>query len=384
MSNVYVILMCIAVYIPLLILFLYFKTYEKQVLMVINSENTETARRVVRHKKNAKRIRILKILSGFVLTIFIMASSGLILIRVGVFPGIQRLLVTTSMTTLSHKYIAYIVAEPRTINKIMADNSVEETQEVSNSSLIDIALEKEEMINKHSNLKEAKSLIKVEEVSGEGYKGYMMLISDPSRVFMAVPSSIGSYGQKIDKLVKDNNAIAGINAGGFADPEGKGNGGVPTGLLIKDGKIVFRQEGLSEFHLIGFNKDNILVIGKYTIEEIKKLNIRDGVSFKPFLIVNGNPVKIYGDGGWGIAPRTVIGQKEDGTVLFLVIDGRQPIYSIGATIKDVQEIMLRYGAVNAANLDGGSSTVMYHDGKIINRPCSTAGDRYLPSAFIVK
>lgn len=383
MRNVYVILMCIAVYIPLLILFVYFKTYEKQVLMVVDGENTATVRRVVRYKRKAKRLRISKILSGIILVVFIMASSGIILIRIGAFPGIQRLLVTTSMTTLSHKYIAYIVAEPGTINKIMADNSVEETWEVSNSSLIEINWE-EERINKHSHLQKAKPIIKVEEISGEGYKGYMMLISDPSRVFMAVPSSIGSYGQKIDKLVQDNNAIAGINAGGFADPEGKGNGGVPTGLLIKDGKIVFRQEGLSEFHLIGFNKDNILVIGKYTLEEIKKLNIRDGVSFKPFLIINGNPVKIYGDGGWGIAPRTVIGQKEDGTVLFLVIDGRQPIYSIGATIKDIQEIMLRYGAVNAANLDGGSSTVMYHDGKIINRPCSTAGDRYLPSAFIVK
>jgi len=381
--NVYVILMCIAVYIPLLILFVYFKSYEKQVLMVLNDESTETVRRVVRYKRKAKRLRISKILSGFVLAIFIMASSGIILIRIGILPGIQRLLVTTSMTTLSHKYIAYIVAEPDTINRIMADNSVEETQEVSNSNLIEIDWE-EERINKHTQLEKAKPLITVEEISGEGYKGYMMLISDPSRVFMAVPSSLGSYGQKIDKLIEDNNAIAGINAGGFADPEGKGNGGVPTGILIKDGKVLFRQEGLSEFHLIGFNKDNILVIGKYTMEEIEKLNIRDGVSFKPFLIINGNPVKIYGDGGWGIAPRTAIGQKDDGTVLFLVIDGRQPLYSIGATIKDIQEIMLRYGAVNAANLDGGSSTVMYNDGKIINKPCSSAGDRYLPSAFIVK
>lgn len=384
MSNIYVILLCAGIYIPLLILFMYFKAHEKKVFTVLNSEGHNTVRRLTVYKRKAKELRILKTLCGFVLGIFILSSSGLILIRVGVFPGVQRLLVTTSMTTLSHKYIAYIVAEPDTVNKIMANNSVEETQDVSDSSLIDIAQKEDDWREGHSYHKEAESLITIEQVSGEGYKGYMMIISDPSRVFMAVPSSLGSYGQKIDKLVKANNAIAGINAGGFTDPEGKGNGGVPTGLVIKDGKVVFKQEGLSNFYLIGFNKENILVIGKYTLDEIKKLNIRDGVSFKPFLIVNGVPTKIYGDGGWGIAPRTVIGQKADGTVLFLVIDGRQPLYSLGATIKDIQGIMVRYGAVNAANLDGGSSTVMYNDGKIVNKPCSIAGDRYLPSAFIVK
>jgi exopolysaccharide biosynthesis protein len=350
---------------------MHYKVNEKRVLTVMNGENFVTVGRPVRYKRKAKKLRMSKILCGTVLAMFIISSSGLILIRLGIFPGIQRMLVTSAMTTLSHKYIAYIIAEPDTINKIMADNSVEETQEVSNSSLVDVTQEGERGI-------------KIEAISGEGYKGYMMIISDPSRISMAVPPSLGSYGQKIDKLVEENDAIAGINAGGFTDPEGMGNGGVPTGLVIKDGKVVFQQEGLSEFSLIGFNKDNILVIGKYTLQEIKKLNIRDGVSFKPFLIINGKPVKIYGDGGWGIAPRTVIGQKEDGTVLFLVIDGRQPLHSIGATIKDIQEIMIRYGAINAANLDGGSSTVMYNEGRIVNKPCSKGGDRYLPSAFIVK
>ena len=383
MQNVYVILMCIVAYLLLLMVFMHYRASEKKVLMVLNGENSIPVGRPCRYKRKAKRFRISKILCGFILAVFIMCSSGIILIRIGTFPRIQRMLVTSAMTTLSHKYIAYLIAEPGTVVKIMADNTVEETQEVSNSGLVNIS-NVTDQVDKNEFKDEEASLVRVEKIIGEGYKGYMMIISDPSRVSLAVPSTLGSQGQRIDKIVEENNAVAGMNAGGFADAEGKGNGGVPTGIIIKDGKLVFRQEGLSEFNIIGFNSGNILVIGKYTLDQIKKLNIRDAVSFKPFLIVNGNPVKIYGDGGWGIAPRTVIGQKADGTVLFLVIDGRQPVYSIGATIKDIQEIMIRYGAINAANLDGGSSTVMYYEGKIVNKPCSKGGDRYLPSAFIVK
>jgi exopolysaccharide biosynthesis protein len=107
------------------------------------------------------------------------------------------------------------------------------------------------------------------------------------------------------------------------------------------------------------------------------------VAFHPFLIVNGVPTKIYGNGGWGSGPRTAIGQKADGTVLMVVVDGRQ-ISSAGASMKQMQEIMIKYGAINAANLDGGSSTVMYFKDKIVNSPCAPAGDRFLPSAFLIK
>jgi exopolysaccharide biosynthesis protein len=139
---------------------------------------------------------------------------------------------------------------------------------------------------------------------------------------------------------------------------------------------------IKKFSIIGFNRNNVLVIGLYTLGEIKDLHLRDAVAFRPLLIVNGMPTTMYGNGGWGTAPRTAIGQKEDGTVIMVVIDGRQ-VHSVGATMKQMQEIMLENGAVNAANLDGGSSTVMYFNGKIINSPSSPYGDRYLPSAFLI-
>ena len=116
--------------------------------------------------------------------------------------------------------------------------------------------------------------------------------------------------------------------------------------------------------------------------QLKKLGIKEGVSFGPPLIVNGKPTIKKGDGGWGIAPRTAIGQKETGEVLLLVIDGRS-LESLGATLRDVQDILLEYGAVNAANLDGGSSATMYFNGKVINKPSDKLGERTVPTAFIV-
>jgi exopolysaccharide biosynthesis protein len=113
------------------------------------------------------------------------------------------------------------------------------------------------------------------------------------------------------------------------------------------------------------------------------MDIRDAVSFDPFLVVNGKPAITKGDGGWGLAPRTAIGQARDGSVLMLVIDGRQ-VGSVGATLKDVQDIMLKYGAYNVANLDGGASSVLYYQQKLVNKPSSPYGERYLPSFFIVK
>lgn len=125
------------------------------------------------------------------------------------------------------------------------------------------------------------------------------------------------------------------------------------------------------------------MVGKYTLDEIKNLDIKEAVSFGPALVVNGKPMIKSGDGGWGIAPRTAIGQKADGTVIFLVIDGRA-ISSVGATLKDVQNIMLDYGAVNATNLDGGSSTTMYYKGKVINNPSNPLGERMVPTIFYAK
>jgi exopolysaccharide biosynthesis protein len=318
------------------------------------------------------------------LIIIINAVIGISSIRIGVFPRLQNYLVTSFMVTMRHQYVANIVASASTIEKIMALNTVATISEGTNTEDINI-------INENTEEDEAEELFKyvdkpdvsMTNISGSKYKGYILTVRDPKRIKLAVSKSIGENGTYIKDLVKQESGIAGVNASGFVDVAGKGNGGVPTGIVIKDGEIVYYEKGFKNYSLIGFNKNGVLILGNYDINQIKELNIQDAVSFSPFLIVNNKPVKIYGDGGWGINPRTAIGQKEDGSIVFLVIDGRQ-LQSIGATIKEIQDIMIAEGCVNAANLDGGSSSVMYYEDKLINSPSSKFGERPLPSAWIVK
>lgn len=326
-------------------------------------------RREAKKKKLRKRInRTIAIsLSMFIL----LGLMGIGLIRVGIFPGIQEFLVTSAMTTMSHKYIANIVASDDKIQDIMKNNKVVEDYEEFDESKISTETNGAEW-----------DKVELKDISRDGYTGYMLIVNNPKRVFLGTSNKLGEHGSKISQIVKDYDALGGVNAGGFSDANGKGGGGTPTGLIIENGEIKYIDEKLSKFNIIGFNNDNILVVGRYTLKEIKNLNLKDAVDFRPFLIVNGKPTKMYGNGGWGVSPRTAIGQRADGTVLFVVIDGRQ-IHSMGASMRQLQEIMVENGAVNAANLDGGSSSVLYFEDKIINRPSSSGGDRYLPSAFLI-
>lgn len=318
------------------------------------------------------------------LIIIINAVIGISSIRIGIFPRLQNYLVTSFMVTMRHQYVANIVASASTIERIMDLNTVATISEGTNTEDINIINENTEEDEPDDLFKYMeKSDVSMTNISGSKYKGYILTVRDPKRIKLSVSESIGENGTYIKDLVKQEGGIAGVNASGFVDVAGKGNGGVPTGIVIKDGKVVYYEKGFKNYSLIGFNKNGVLVLGNYNINQIKELNIQDGVSFSPFLIVNNKPVKIYGDGGWGINPRTAIGQKEDGSIVFLVIDGRQ-LQSIGATIKEIQDIMIAEGCVNAANLDGGSSSVMYYEDKLINSPSSKFGERPLPSAWIVK
>ncbi|MBZ9632913.1 phosphodiester glycosidase family protein [Clostridium sp. FP1] len=321
------------------------------------------------------------------LIIIINVAMGISSIRFGVFPRVQSYLVTTAMVTMRHQYIANIVASDATINKIMEANTVATISEGTNKdniTIIDEQPEVEEVAEVANLFKDKdKQDVNITNINSDKFKGYILTVSNPKKIKLAVTKDLGEYGTNLNDLVKQENGIAGVNASGFVDVDGKGNGGVPTGIIIKDGEILYYEKGFKTYSLIGFDKNGILTLGNYTIKQMKDLNIQDGISFGPFLIVNNKPANIYGDGGWGINPRTAIGQKQNGTIIFVVIDGRQ-LNSIGATIKEVQDIMITEGCVNAANLDGGSSSVMYHQGKLINSPSSKYGERPLPSAWIIK
>ena len=211
------------------------------------------------------------------------------------------------------------------------------------------------------------------------YRGVLAIVKDPSRIGVAIAKRLGIVGQKIGSMAEDNEAILAINASGFEDPEGGGNGGIVYGMLYAAGKKYKGTDG-GTYKAGYFDYDNRLHVGTWK----NTTDIRDGVEFKPLLVVNGEQA-ITGSAGWGIHPRTAIGQTEDGTVIMLVIDGRQPTYSVGVTVGYTAELMLKYGCVQALNLDGGSSSIMYFNGRKLTKP--SGGDkvngRYLPDAFVV-
>ena len=218
----------------------------------------------------------------------------------------------------------------------------------------------------------------LEEVKGEGYSGYMMIVLDPSRVIVGSdPAYFGARGFTVEEMVQKFDAVAGTNAGGFYDPDGKGNGSIPDTMVVFEGQVY---NGGIRKGFVGIDSNHILhVATRITEAEIKEKDIQYGVCFGPVLIANGEPCDLDVS---GVNPRTAIGQRSDGAMLLLVIDGRQVI-SMGATMQDLVDIMMDYGAVNACNLDGGSSTLMWYDGDYVNNCASVIGIRPVPTAIVV-
>jgi len=226
--------------------------------------------------------------------------------------------------------------------------------------------------------------IDVYNIDGGDFDGKLMVVHNPARMAAGYSSLLPKSGETTSAIARKAGAAAAINAGGFLDKGWTGTGGAPMGFIIHGGKVVYNQmksENVRQ-ETVAFTRDGMLIVGKHTIAGLKEYGVVEGDSFGPPLIVNGKPTITKGDGGWGIAPRTAIGQKKTGEVLLLVIDGRT-LDSFGATLKDVQDILLQYGAVNAANLDGGSSTTMYLDGRTINKPSDKLGERTVPTVFMV-
>lgn len=338
-----------------------------------------------KNKKYPKLAIILILMDVFALTGFVLSY--------GPWDYLRNLLVTTAMTTKDHKYLAHILYTEDQIKDIMNSNYVIDSGENTNASEITIGQIEEKTT--YDSIYEEQILkrdpehedYKVVPISGSGYKGFIGVIYDPSRVSLMLAPKLGQTGQFLQTMSKDTGATLAINASGFIDINERGNGGQPTGTIIKDGEIKWRGKATGySGGLAGFNKDNILVLTHETPEQAVANGMRDAVEFGPFLIVNGTPAFIKGNGGWGTAPRTVLAQRKDGIVLFVVIDGRQPGYSMGINMVDLTELLKKYKAYNAVNLDGGASSSIVENGKILNKPCaiSVTGERLIPNGWIFK
>ena len=222
----------------------------------------------------------------------------------------------------------------------------------------------------------------IEPVRGEGYTGFMMVVLDPSRLVLG--SDPGSYyhrGYTVAQFAEKMGGIAAINAGGFVDPDGKGNGSIPESLVVFDGECYFAGSGCRN-GFVGIDSNYILhVASRISAAEVAEADIRYGVCFGPVLVSNGEGAD-RDTLSSGLNPRTAIGQRSDGAILMLVIDGRQAV-SLGATYADEVDIMLRYGAVNACNMDGGSSSLLWYDGEYVNNCASVIGIRNIPTSWVV-
>ena len=228
--------------------------------------------------------------------------------------------------------------------------------------------------------------LKLQKIESDRFVGYLLEIPNPKRIQVATAADINEKGDTTSNIARNNDAVAAINGGGFYDPNGTGTGRLPYGFILHDGKYLLGEkvDDDEEVDFIGFSDSGNLIAGTYNKAELRRLGVIEGITFGPPLVVNGQKTITHGDGGWGIGPRTAIGQRRDGTVLFLVIDGRQVGYSVGASLADVQNIMYEQGAYIAANLDGGSSSTLYLNGKVVNKPADLLGERMIPTAFIVK
>ncbi len=290
--------------------------------------------------------------------------------------------VNTMNETSALKFIPKMYFTQEEIAEYVGSFRDNTTDEVTNADLVTIAPKTvgQPAVDENGKIQPETELV---DVSGSTFRGKLLKIKDPSRVYVGISGQYGPEyeGKKVLDMVAEYGALAAINAGGFEDLNGVGNGGTPLGMVVSQGELRYGMMDTS-YDIIGFDSNNILHVGTMTGQQAMDLGIRDAVCFGPVLIVNGKPVNEEKDLGGGFNPRSAIGQTSDGTVLLLVIDGRQA-NSLGATYDDIIDIMLKNGAVNAANLDGGSSSHMIYEGEIITVCSSLYGPRRMPTCWLV-
>lgn len=222
----------------------------------------------------------------------------------------------------------------------------------------------------------------VSEIVGPSYKGQIMLIDDPSRVYIGMTQYPGITGMRILEMMEHYDAVAAVNASGFQDPNENGNGGEVVGMSLSEGH--YWGEYAWHYGSIVLTNENKLVVGNIRNWD-QYGNIRDGMQFSPVLIADGKK-QVSGTSGYGVQPRTAVGQREDGVIVFIVIDGRDITHSFGCTVDDLAEELLKYGVINASSCDGGATTALAYKGKVLNKNCSLHPDlgRILPNAFMVR
>ncbi len=214
----------------------------------------------------------------------------------------------------------------------------------------------------------------------EFFRGVLILGKDPSRLACAAAEDWGTTGQRAGEIAAASNALVALTASGFeADgPEGA----YQTGAAMCGGQI-YGEHLKPGYKRIELRSDDRLYVADAPTPFHP--DCTDATEWTPALIIDGEIVVTKEDHYNARNPRCCLGQGKDGTVLMLCIEGRY-FDSLGATAPECAEILARYGAYQAMNLDGGTSAILWYDGKYITR-CSDPGlpeGRLLPNAWIYK
>ena len=321
--------------------------------------------------------------------LYALARSLFLFISYGTINNFGDWLITTAMATMNHQYYCKWFYSDDVINDVLNSNYVKESDESSNPNLItfdkngNYKNEYEKEILEHDK----DDLYKIIKFKVNGCDAYLAAIYDPSKISVGISKWLGRSGQYIYDMAKEQDAVLAINGGGFFDPNYNSNGANPLGITTSNGKIISDAAYNSNSGgVIGFDENNkLLLLRNINANEALNMGIRDAVTMGPFLIVNGKTADIKGNGGWGYAARTAIGQRSDGIVLFLVVDSNE-FRTKGASMKDLAEIMENYGAINVANLDGGTSSAIVENGELLNDPIDSAlrhKTRGIPTIFKV-
>jgi len=341
-----------------------------------------------KNNQQASKTKKSKILVFFVELIYIvvfLAITTPLVLWYGPYESTRKVLISTILGT-RHAYIITDYISQETINKILGINN--QGQEESKEEVVEeVATDLNKINVKYTSGND----ISRYDIHTERYNGYVLEIKNPLGIKAAMTKYVGKMGQKTSEMAEDHNAIAAINGGSFVDQSSDGTlyagtGAEPGGFVISQGKVIYPKTNVKKKNIenvIAFTKKGQLIVGDHTLEELQKLEVQEAMCFRrPNIIINGR-AQVKDKTTDGFNPRTAVGQKEDGTVIFLVIDGRK-ITSPGASLYDVEQIMFERGAINAGALDGGYSSTMYYKGEVINSPNAWDGERSVATAFYVE
>ncbi len=341
-----------------------------------------------KEKKNKEKKSIFSI---FLIIVDILAICCFF-VAYGPYSFFRDWFVTTSMTTMTHKYFAYTLYSEEMIDKVLDNNKIIESEDPTDTSKISFnknadtgvyeSIYEEQVLKRDPN----NDIYKVVDIKGNSWNGKMVVVYDPSKLKLIFSKKYGGAGEYLSTMAKNNKALVAMNASGVYHPNHQNR---VTGTAILNGKVYATGKKINKGGgLIGFTKDNILMLTKKSAKQAIADGMDRAVEFGPFLIVNGKMATFKGNGGWGIANRSAIGQRQDGIVLLMAINGRSS-KSAGISMKELAEVFRKYKAYNAANLDGGGSSALYAvvngKGGLINNPVGYgySGERYLPNAWMV-